>query len=173
MGNDNRLTNEGRELMAKAVAHEFATAFPDMKYVDIEAAYGGYPVAEVSFDATDSVRSFVVRLALSGAERDDVKVSFARGCMEVSYDPKRDAPWREKSSRTLYNKIKNSRFLRSYPVPSDMDFGQADVSLVNGMLVVAMFGWTAAKCLEVAVRDKPVTEVVAVLEGEGGRDGQA
>lgn len=131
---------EGKEIYANALRSDFLRAFPDMRHVDVESAYGGNPVASVWFDDSDeSCPKFTIAIAMTGVgERDcsadALSVSFENGDVVVSYSPKRVFPF----GKTLFSKIRTGGFKRTYPLPKRLDVKTAQVWLADGLLTISL-----------------------------------
>ena len=122
----------GNEMFAKAIREEFVKAFPNMRYVEMETAFGGYPVAAVGF--ADGL--FVIKLALSGYSRDDVRVSVTDTYeIEVTTNESNKTLF-EPGIKTAFSKMKMSKFRRRYPLPQGADSENIRSTMDDGVLTV-------------------------------------
>ncbi len=140
----------GNELFVKAIREDFVKAFPNMKYVDMETAFGGYPIAAVGFD--DNEKTFVLKLALSGYTYNDIEVSLTENeieiknvdCIKTLFD---------NGFKTAFSKIKMSKFKRRYPIPAGTTINDIKASMNDGILTIAI------KSLEKGVKITPIKTV--------------
>ena len=126
-------TMNGNEIFAKAIREEFHTAFPNMRYVDMEAAFGGYPVAAIGFDDD----AFTLKLALSGFSREDVRVAVVDGEIEVTNNESQKTLFGQ-GVKTAFSKMKMSKFRRRYPMPQGTNPSEVRWTMHDGVLSITV-----------------------------------
>lgn len=118
------------ELLQKDIERFFEEFFGPLRN-----SFLGHESINPKMDVFETGDNLVVRVAIPGAQREDIDITIEEGCLRVSGETK-DPAYVKK--RVILSEIRYGRFSRSYTLPPDVDTRSVRALYKNGILEISL-----------------------------------
>jgi len=110
----------------------------DRLFEDFPVRWRSLEMPDYTFpvDVSETDNEVVVKAALPGVKSDDVDISVSEGALHI----KAEARSEEKTEKENYyrREIRYGAFARSIPLPTRVDFEQAEAEMADGVLTIRL-----------------------------------
>lgn len=110
----------------------------------------GADILSPALDVTESPNAWTVKLDLPGVAKDDVKIAIDG--KQVSVDAQvRKEDERKEGDKVVYRERTVSRYARSFTLPADVEQGESQAKLDNGVLTLTLAKKRASQASQLTV----------------------
>ena len=101
------------------------------------APWSGEGTISPRLNVSENDKAFEVQAEMPGVNKEDVKVAIDRQRVTIEGESKREAQQRE-GENVLYTERSASKFMRSFMLPVEVDEGNAQARMENGVLTLTL-----------------------------------
>ena len=117
----------------RMVENMFEDFFAPLSLAAQGASWPGDAATQARLNVTENDQAFDVEVEMPGVKKEDVKVSVEQQRITIEGESKQEDEKRE-GDNVIYSERSSRRFVRSFMLPSEVDEGNAQARMENGVL---------------------------------------
>ncbi len=125
------------EQFGRLVENMFEDMFSPFAHGSALSPWSAEGTISPRLDVTETDKAFEVQAELPGVKKEDVKVAIEHQRVTIEGESKRDSEQRD-GENLLYTERSASKFVRSFMLPAEVDEGQAQARMENGVLTLTL-----------------------------------